>query len=193
MKSSSLTIGDVARYCRVSQFTVLKWVQQGKLEARKAADSQLLVPVQEFQKFLRIHGMSVDSLYFRVKGNPKRVLVISTEDEIIESFVRNLCQMSMVIQVFSVRNWSEARCQIIALRPDLLIFDLRRFGLDGHEIQQWLKQHPACMHMKLLAIVDAEKSKHLQPLSEKGVDDVVQQPWDAATLQKKVYTLLMDT
>nr|MBC7245893.1 response regulator [Chloroflexota bacterium] len=193
MKSNSLTIRDVAQYCRVSQFTVLKWIQQGKLEACQTADGQLFVPFQEFQAFLRIHGMPIDGFYFRVKGNPKRILVISAEDEITESLVRTLCQMSVVLQVFSVRNWSEARCQIVALKPDLIILDLRHLGLDGTEMRHWLRQNPARAHIKLLAIVDADESEDLQRLSEKGVDEVVQQPLDAATLQKKIHALLMDT
>ncbi len=193
MKSSSLTIKDVAQYCRVSQFTVLRWVQQGKLGAYKTGDGQVLVPIHEFQSFLGASGMPVDGLYFRAKGNQKRILVICEDNDLTELLVRSLCQASMVIQVFSTRNWQEARCQAMALKPDLIILGPTHLDSDGSEIRQWLKQHPFFKHTKLLAIADTDEAGHLQPFADKGVDAVFQQPLDAASLQKKVYALLIDT
>lgn len=193
MRSSSLTIKDVAQYCRVSQFAVLKWIQQGKLGACKAADGQLLIPFQEFQAFLKTYGMPIDALYFRAQGNSKRILVISEEDEITEFLVRSLCQSSVVIRVFSARNWNEARCQAMALKPDLIILGPTNLDPDGNEIRQWLRQNPTFAHTKLLAIMDANGSEDMQSCAEKDIDEVVQQPLDVATLQKKVHALLTDT
>ncbi|MBC7262057.1 MAG: helix-turn-helix domain-containing protein [Chloroflexi bacterium] len=193
MKPNSLTIKDVAQYCRVSQFAVLRWIQQGRLGAYKTASGQLLVPVQEFQAFLKTHGMPMDVLYFHTQGNPKRILVISEEDELIEFLVRSLGQSSIVIRVFSARNWDEARCQAIALKPDLIILGPKNLDADGNELRTWLRQHPAFAHTKLLAIVNANGLEEMQSYAEKGIDAVIQQPLDATVLQKKVYALLIDT
>lgn len=193
MKSSSLTIKDVAQYCRVSQFTVLRWVQQGRLGAYKTGDGQVLVPFHEFQAFLRVSGMPIDGLYFHAKGNPKRILVICEDDDLIELLVRSLCQASVVIQVFSARNWNEARCQAMALKPDLIILGPMQLDSDGSEIRQWLKQRPAFEHTKLLAIVDANEAGQSPPSADKAVDAILQQPLDATIVQKKVYALLTDT
>ncbi|MEM4724109.1 MAG: helix-turn-helix domain-containing protein [Candidatus Hadarchaeum sp.] len=193
MKASSLTIKDVAQYCHVSQFAVLRWIQQGKLGAYKTANGQLLVPVREFQAFLKTYGMPIDGLYFHTQGNPKRILVISKEDELTELLVRSLCQSSVVIRVFSARDWSEARCQAMALKPDLIILGPKNLDADGSEMRTWLKQNPSFAHTKLLAIVDANGLEDIQSYAEKGIDDVVQQPLDTTTLQKKVYALLTDT
>lgn len=193
MKSIFLTIKDVAQYCRVSQFTVLRWVQQGKLGAYKTGDGQVLVPLHEFQFFLRASGMPVDGLYFRAKGNQKRILVICEDDDLTEFLARSLCQASVVVRVFSAHNWQEARCQAMALKPDLIILGPTHLDSDGSEIRQWLKQHSAFEHTKLLAIVDANEAGQSPPFADKAVDAIIQQPLDAATVQKKVYTLLTDT
>ncbi|MGC8786673.1 MAG: helix-turn-helix domain-containing protein [Anaerolineae bacterium] len=193
MKPNSLTIKDAAQYCRVSQFAVLRWIQQGKLGAYKTASGQLLVPVQEFQAFLKTYSMPMDRLYFRTQGNPKRILVISEEDELTEFLVRSLSQSSVVIRVFSAHDWNEARCQAIALKPDLIILGPTNLDPDGSEMRTWLKQSPAFAHTKVLAIVKADGLEDMQSCAEKGIDDVIQQPLDATVLQKKVYALLIDT
>ena len=210
MTSRTLTVEDIARYCRVSQFTVHKWVQQERLSAFKTPSGQFLVPVHEFLAFVRMQGLPVDNLYFSNGGTAKRVLIVNAEEEVLEFFARSLCQSSSAIHLFSAHNWSEARCQVTAVNPDLIIqcpatpprprsAVAENAGRtlaqpapansdpEGAEFRRWLKQNPALQHIKILAIADAQAHDRLP---QAGVDGIVQQPLDSRTVHKKVHELL---
>ena len=197
MTSRTLTVEDIARYCRVSQFTVHRWVQQEQLRAFKTPSGQFLVPVHEFLAFVRMQGLPVDNLYFSNGGTAKRVLIVNAAEEMLEFFARSLCQSSSAIHLFSAHNWSEARCQVTAVNPDLIIqcpaknagrsTSLANSDPEGAEFRRWLKQNPTLQHIKILAIADAQA--HDRP-PQAGVDGIVQQPLDSRTVHKKVHELL---
>lgn len=187
MTSQTLTVEDIARYCRVSQFTVLRWVEQDHLRATQTYGGQPLVPMHEFLAFVRMRGLPVDNLYLGNGGTAKRVLIVNAAEEVHEFFARSLCQSSSAIHLFSAHDWSEARCQVTAVNPDLIVQSLADGDPEGAEFGRWLKQNPAFQHIKILAIAHAQARDLLPPA---GVDGVVQQPLDSRTVHKKVHELL---
>ena len=55
-----LTTGEAAKYCYVSQATVVNWIKQGKLPAYSTPGGHYRILLPDFLLFLENHGMPVD-------------------------------------------------------------------------------------------------------------------------------------
>jgi excisionase family DNA binding protein len=57
----TLTTGQAARYCHVSQATILNWIKKGKLEAYATPGGHYRILLPDFLSFLEMYKMPVDS------------------------------------------------------------------------------------------------------------------------------------
>lgn len=61
VKNQSLTTGQAARYCHVSQATILNWIKKGQLEAYATPGGHYRILLPDFISFLETYRMPVDS------------------------------------------------------------------------------------------------------------------------------------
>ncbi len=61
MENQSLTTGQAARYCCVSQATILNWIKKGKLAAYATPGGHYRILLPDFISFLETYRMPVDS------------------------------------------------------------------------------------------------------------------------------------
>jgi len=190
MSPSTFSVHDVARYCRVNQVTVEEWIRQGRLRVSKANSGHMRIPRAEFRAFLRIYGLPIDMLFFATGGRPKRVLVVTDDQELVGFVVHSLCRSSVAIEVVSARDRHEAQCQATASAPDLVILGHGIQVPDGVAICRWLSENVTLEQTKVLAVMDRNaRRRSLYDLA----DDVARQPLDAGTFRLQVYSLLMST
>ena len=52
-----LTTGAAARHCQVSSAALKRWIRAGRLAGFKTVGGHARIPVDEFKRFLREHGM----------------------------------------------------------------------------------------------------------------------------------------
>ena len=60
---STLTTGDIAKYCGVNFRTVIRWIERGHLNAFKlpgGGDNRIAIP--NFLSFLKEHGMPLPAV-----------------------------------------------------------------------------------------------------------------------------------
>jgi excisionase family DNA binding protein len=57
----TLTTGQAARYCCVSQATIINWIKKGKLEAYATPGGHYRILLPNFLSFLEMYRMPVDS------------------------------------------------------------------------------------------------------------------------------------
>ena len=55
-----LTTGEAAKYCHVSQATIVNWIKLGKLSAYSTPGGHYRILLTDFLLFLERHGMPVD-------------------------------------------------------------------------------------------------------------------------------------
>ncbi len=193
MNLPAFSLQDVARYCRVNQLTVEKWIEQGRLHALPTRNSGYVVPRSEFRAFLKMNGLPVDALFFATGGRPKRVLVITNSQSLVQFVVESLCRASVAIEVVSAADRHEAECQATASSPDLVVLgDAMRMD-ERLGLCRWLRDKAAFERTRILAIVDAGSEDTRRRLLFMEVDEVAKQPLDAGSFWLQVYALLMDS
>jgi len=187
--SKTLTTEDVARYCQVSQFTVLRWVEQGTLPAHRISGSGYLVPEAAFRSFLARRGMSIDGLCLANAGGRRRVLVVADEDQ-SRSIVSRLCARSAVLEIASANDWHTTECQLASFRPDLVILDTMLPGLDGCALCRQIKRRRASRHIKVLVLNGALGTEDARRFQRAGADEALPRSLDSLALWERVCALL---
>jgi excisionase family DNA binding protein len=58
----AFSTGQAARYCYVTSYTIVNWIQMGRLKAQRTAGGQYRIRVGDLRQFMRKNGMRTDLL-----------------------------------------------------------------------------------------------------------------------------------
>ena len=151
-ETNTLTTGQAARYCHVSQATIVNWIKKGKLEAYTTPGGHYRILLPDFLSFLKTYRMPVDST-LRRPSRP-RVLVVSDSPH-----AERLVQMLQGDGRFDV-SWAgndyEASAQVTRLGPDVVVLDTTSSTLDCLALCRWLRASPERGMISVLVVGDPE-------------------------------------
>ena len=130
-----LTTGQIARYCHVSQATIINWIKKGKLKAYATPGGHHRILLSDFLSFLESYRMPVDST-LRTSSRP-RVLVVSDSPHAAR-LVQTL-QGNGRLDVTWAGNGYEASAQVVRFEPDAVVLDMTGSTLDRLALCRWLR------------------------------------------------------
>ncbi|MBI4243593.1 MAG: response regulator [Planctomycetes bacterium] len=180
-----LTTGDLARYCKVTIKTVLRWIEQGYLKSYKLpgrGDNR--VPIDEFKRFLNENRMPFPE-EFRKKH--LRILVVDDEPRFSKSICRVLKREGYETQISL--NGFHAGLLATTFAPDIILLDLKMPGLGGHEVIQNIREINQNLNVKILVISAMPKHEITKAL-ELGADDYIEKPINENRLLQKITQLV---
>jgi excisionase family DNA binding protein len=131
-----LTTGDVARLCRVTIRTVIRWYDDGRLEGyRLPGSGGRRFTRDSVVRFLQQNEMPSDLLAPARPGGPaaQRVLVVD-DDEAVRTLVARALTATGSYTVETAASGWEAGLKTATLRPHLLILDFRLGDTTGDEV-----------------------------------------------------------
>jgi excisionase family DNA binding protein len=121
---------DVARICRVTPMTVIRWIEEGKLPAFKTAGGHRRVQRADLVGFCRERGIP-----FEADGDGRgRVLVVSGDPETRDRVAAAARQVDDGIMIEVAGDAFEAGRLAARLEPALVVLDQRTPGLDALEV-----------------------------------------------------------
>jgi len=94
------------------------------------------------------------------------------------------------IEVLSAASGSEAIEQIAREAPDLIVCDVIMPDMDGYQICDFVKKHPALGHTPVLLISGIVNSTVLERATKVRSDDVMRKPFAADELLHRIESLL---
>lgn len=147
-----LTTGQAARYCSVSQATIINWIRKGKLEAYATPGGHYRILLPDFLSFLEIYKMPVDPM-LRASARP-RVLIVSDSPQITR--LTQSLQENGRFEVALAGNDHEAGAQVARLEPEAVILDMMSTSLDCSALCRWLRASPNGESFVVLAVGDPE-------------------------------------
>ncbi len=151
----SLTTGQAARYCHVSQATIINWIKKGKLEAYATPGGHYRILLPDFLAFLETYKMPVDASLRRL-ARP-RVLVVS-HDSRFAALAQTL-QQNGDLDVTLVTDCTEANALMTHLRPAAIVVDLRYMEPESLALCRRLRVSTQRKPTLILAVGDPE-SEH---------------------------------
>jgi len=143
-----LTTGQAARYCYVSQATIINWIRQGKLKAYATPGGHHRILLPDFLSFLETHRMPVDST-LRTSSKPQ-VLIVSDGSNTTK--LTQALQEDRRFDIAWAGNDHEAGAQVTRLEPDAVVLDTTSATLDCLALCRWLRASPEGGAMLVLAV-----------------------------------------
>jgi len=202
-----LTTGDVARICRVTIRTVIKWFESGRLPGYRLPGSRdRRFTRADVERFVRDSGMPTDLLSpspeaapsaphpasaepIPAEPEPPLVLVVD-DDEPVRRMIRRYLETLKHLRVETAASGWEAGLKTAAKRPALLLLDYRLGDTTGDEVVRTIRAMSE-LPQPAIVLMSAHLQEHeVQRVLELGADAFVPKPFDLERLRGTIAALL---
>jgi CheY-like chemotaxis protein len=180
------TTGDVADICRISQQTVIRCFDAGKIEGFRVPGSKFRrIPRQKLIKFMKENDVPLDNL----ESGKKKVLIVDDDAEIIELIVDVLVRDGR-FETETASSGYEAGISTQQFRPDLILLDYMLPDINGNVVCQTIRKNPEFESIKIIIVSGVVKRDEIDQLLKSGAEDFIKKPFNIAELTGKIAAVL---
>lgn len=183
---SVFTTGEVADICRISQQTVIRCFDSGKLKGFRVPGSKFRrVPRESLLQFMREHGIPIET----IGGGKRKVLVVDDDAEIVDMLVDILTRDGR-FEVRTAANGFDAGALTKEFQPDVLLLDYMLPDINGNIVCQRVRSDPQLAHTRIIIVSGAVDPAEVETLKSAGADEFVKKPFDVDELITRMMELL---
>lgn len=180
------TTGEAADLCKISQQTIIRCFDSGRLRGFRVPGSRFRrIPREELIRFMKENGIPTDLL----EGGKRRILIVDDDEQILELFQDVLAQDER-FEVKTAQTGYDAGLLTEQFRPDLMILDYMLPDVNGNVVCRTVRQNPAMAGMKIIIVSGVVKQEEIDELLRAGADDFVKKPFNIEKLLARVTELL---
>lgn len=173
------TTGEAAEICKVSQQTIIRCFDSGRLQGFRVPGSRFRrIPRDELIRFMKENDIPLESLEGTGR---KRILVVDDDPQILELFVDALGRDGR----FDVRTAStgyDAGLQTEAFRPHAIVLDYMLPDINGNVVCQRLRENPALKETRVIFVSGVVNPEEIERLKQAGADDFIKKPFNIERL-----------
>ncbi len=180
------TTGEAAEICQISQQTIIRCFDSGRLKGFRVPGSRFRrIPREELIKFMKDNGIPVDRL-----GNGKhRILVVDDDEQIAELFV-DVLERDGRFEVRTASTGYDAGVATNEFKPDLMILDFMLPDINGNVVCRTVRENPSLVDMKIIIVSGVVNKDEVKDLLNAGADDFVKKPFNIEKLVARITELL---
>jgi excisionase family DNA binding protein len=180
------TTGEVAEICKVSQQTIIRCFDAGKLQGFRVPGSKFRrIPRQNLIKFMKENSIPLNNL----DSGRKRVLIVDDDAEIVELIVDVLVRDGRFDLKTAVSGY-DAGIQTQQFRPDLILLDYMLPDINGNIVCQTIKKNPEFENTKIIIVSGVVKDDEIGMLLKSGAEGFIKKPFNIAELTDKIVDVL---
>ena len=180
------TTGEAAEICKVSQQTIIRCFDSGRLQGFRVPGSRFRrIPRPELLRFMKANDIPTDSL----ESSRKRVLIVDDDDQIIDLFVDVLGRDDR----FEVRTAStgyDAGLLTEQLRPHLILLDYMLPDINGNLVCERIKSNPELRNTKIIIMSGVVNQAEIDALKGSGADEFMKKPFNIEQLIERMAELV---
>lgn len=180
------TTGEAAEICKVSQQTIIRCFDSGRLAGFRVPGSKFRrIPRAELLKFMKANDIPTSVL----DHGRKRILVVDDDRAILDMF-KDILSRDERFDVRVAETGYDAGMLTEAFRPNLLILDYMLPDVNGNIVCQRLREREETASTKILIISGVVNQSEIDGLLKAGAQGFMRKPFDVHELLKKVSELL---
>jgi excisionase family DNA binding protein len=180
------TTGEAAEVCRVSQQTIIRCFDSGRLEGFRVPGSKFRrIPRQNLIKFMKENSIPLD----QIDSGKRKVLVVDDDAEIIELIVEVLSRDGR-FETKTATSGYEAGISTQQFRPDLILLDYMLPDVNGNIVCQTIRKNAEFENIKIVIVSGVVKQDEIDQLLKSGAEDFLKKPFNVDELVSKVTTVL---
>ena len=180
------TTGEVAQVCKVSQQTVIRCFDSGKLKGFRVPGSRFRrIPRESLVSFMKENQIPLDQL----DSGKKRVLVVDDGEAIVDMFTE-LLERDGRFHIRTASTGYEAGIITEQFRPDVVLLDFKLPDINGTAVCRTIRSNPVFEHIKIIVISGVADPDEIKELSDAGADEFIRKPFDINAVISRMLALL---
>ena len=180
------TTGDAAEVCRVSQQTIIRCFDSGRLEGFRVPGSRFRrIPRKSLIKFMRENHIPLDHL----ESGKKKVLIVDDDPEIVE-LINEVLSRDGRFEIKTASSGYEAGISTQQFQPELILLDYMLPDVNGNVVCQTIRKNPQFESIKIIIVSGVVKQDEIDQLLKSGAEGFIKKPFNVDELTDKIATVL---
>jgi excisionase family DNA binding protein len=168
------TTGEVAQICKVSQQTVIRCFDSGRLQGFRVPGSRFRrIPRESLIAFMKNNEIPMDQL----ESGKKRILVVDDDEAVVDMF-KELLGRDGRFEVRTASTGYDAGILTEQFRPDALLLDFKLPDINGNVVCRTIRSNPNFRHMQIIIISGVADPDEIAELKSAGADEFIRKPFD---------------
>ncbi len=188
LSKTVFTTGEVAAICKVSQQTVIRCFDSGRLRGFRVPGSKFRrIPREALIQFMKENGIPLD----RLDMGKKRVLVVDDDRAIVEMLVE-LLERDGRFEVQTAVTGFDAGLRTKEFRPDIIVLDYMLPDINGNVVIQTIREDASLQDVRIIIVSGVVNRADVQSLLDCGADDFLQKPFSIEQLVRRITELVCE-
>ena len=168
------TTGEVAQICKVSQQTVIRCFDSGRLKGFRVPGSRFRrIPRDALVSFMKNNQIPLDNL----ESGKRRVLVVDDDEAIVDMF-KDLLERDGRFEIQTASSGYAAGIITEQFRPDVMLLDFKLPDINGNAVCRTIRANPAYEHIRIIIISGVADPDEVEDLRLAGADEFIRKPFD---------------
>ncbi len=179
------TTGEAAQICNISQQTIIRCFDSGRLEGFRIPGSRFRrIPRDNLVKFMKENGIPLDNLNAEKNGKIK-VLIVDDDVEIVELLVDVLSRDGR-FEIQTAGSGYEAGLKTEQFHPDVIILDYMLPDVNGNVVCRTIKSNPNFENIQIIIVSGVANPEEVQDLLNAGAAEFIKKPFNIADLINRI-------
>jgi len=180
------TTGEAAEICKVSQQTIIRCFDAGRLEGFRVPGSRFRrIPRQSLVKFMQENKIPLDA----IESGKRKVLIVDDDAEIVDLIVEILRRDGR-FETETASSGYEAGIATQRFRPELILLDYMLPDVNGNVVCQTIRKNPEFVNIRIIIVSGVVKQDEIAQLLRSGAQDFIRKPFDVVELTGKIAAAL---
>ena len=180
------TTGEAAGVCNVSQQTIIRCFDAGRLGGFRVPGSRFRrIPRESLIKFMKESEIPLKNM----DSGRKKVLIVDDDAEIVELMVDVLSRDGR-FDTQTASSGYDAGLLTQQFRPDLIILDYMLPDVNGNIVCQTIRKSPEFEDTKIIIVSGVVNRDEVEDLLKAGATDFVRKPFNIGQLVEKIAEVL---
>jgi excisionase family DNA binding protein len=180
------TTGEAAEVCKVSQQTIIRCFDAGRLNGFRVPGSRFRrIPREDLIRFMKGNDIPTDGFDL----GRKKVLVVDDDPDIVDLFLEVLGQ-NQRLELRSAATGYDAGIVSSTFKPDLMLLDYMLPDINGNVVCETVRQNDMLKNMKIIIVSGVVNRQEIDGLLKSGADEFIKKPFDLDQLVERVNALL---
>ncbi|MCZ6445064.1 MAG: response regulator [Planctomycetota bacterium] len=185
-KKQVFTTGEAAEICKVSQQTIIRCFDNGRLHGFRVPGSRFRrIPRGELLRFMKANDIPIDGL----ESTRKRVLVVDDDEQILDLFL-DVFGRDDRFEVKTAKTGYDAGLLTEKFKPHLILLDYMLPDINGNLVCERVRANAELVDTRIIIVSGVVKQDEIDALLNNGADEFFKKPFNIDELVKRVAELL---
>lgn len=188
LSKSVFTTGEVAKICNVSQQTIIRCFDSGRLGGFRVPGSRFRrIPREALIQFMKDNEISLANL----EMGKRRVLVVDDDPAIVEMLVE-LLERDGRFEVQTAATGFDAGLRTKEFHPDVIVLDYMLPDLNGNAVIRSIRADKTLADVKIIIVSGVVSREEVDTLLRCGADGFLQKPFSIEQLVRRITELVCE-